>query len=132
MNRNSNCIYNLIFKTLIIVFSGSELVKYTNTSLHESIKNILGVFNSMINYGSYLRPECTDILNKNTWSLNKDIIDSNINAFNKFIAQHNSDDYLFFKNIITYKLKMDKISNVNPVSPQHTNIKPATNTGNLV
>ena len=86
----------------------------------------------MINYGSYLRPECTDILNKNTWSLNKDIIDSNINAFNKFIAQHNSDDYLFFKNIITYKLKMDKISNVNPVSPQHTNIKPATNTGNLI
>ena len=87
----------------------------------------------MVNYESYLRPECKDILNKfDKWSLSKDIIDSNINAFNKFIAQHNSDDYLFFKNIITYKLKMDKISNVNPVSPQHTNINPTTNTANLV
>ena len=71
----------------------------------------------MVNYESYHRPECKDILNKfDKWSLSKDIIDSNISAFNKFINQHNSED-LVFKNIITYKLKMDKISNVNPVSP---------------
>ena len=117
---------------LFINFSGSELVKYRNTSPHESFSYILDIFHSMINYGSYLRPECNDILNKfDKWSLNKGIIDSNISAFTKFIKQINSEDYMFFKNIITYKLEMGKISNINPISPQHTNIKLAANTGNL-
>ncbi|CAG2168353.1 unnamed protein product [Oppiella nova] len=84
----------------------------------------------MVNYESYLRPECNDILNKfDKWSLSKDIIDSNISAFNKFINQHNSEDLVFKNIIITHKLKMDKINNESPVSPHHENIKPGANTG---
>ncbi|CAG2180074.1 unnamed protein product, partial [Oppiella nova] len=45
-------IYSLgiISMELFDILDGSELVKYTNTPLHESFKNILGVFRSMVNY----------------------------------------------------------------------------------